>query len=223
MTGAEALPNGAEQDWGSSWGLPGEGKQQWRSAACEGWRWEPWERWGALGEGGALCWSCCSIQQQLGHADTSPSSRCWCRLQDALWALLGCTGLFYAHEARLGFWGMAGVCWRSWFPCWEGLWSLCLAGQVGGPLPALASPAEQGTPLRVTTAKCHQQPRVWCVGSEGGGGGSESCLPKPGDADFNLFPPLHEAQNLHRMFFPKLLWSWAPKPVSETQVSAQEG
>lgn len=28
-----------------------------------------------------------------------------------------------------------------------------------------------------------------------------SCLPKPGAADFNLFPPLNEAQNVRMMFF----------------------
>lgn len=59
MTGAEALPNGAEQDWGSSWGLPGEGKQQWRSAGCEGWRWEP-------GEGGSPVLELLLHQQQCG-------------------------------------------------------------------------------------------------------------------------------------------------------------
>lgn len=30
-----------------------------------------------------------------------------------------------------------------------------------------------------------------------------SCLPKPGAADFNPFPPLNEAQNVRMMFFPQ--------------------
>lgn len=154
---------------------------------------------------GALCWSCCWIHQRHGtHWHLLSSGVCaGCR---TLQALPGCTGFFYGQAMRYGW------------DCED--YQVCAgevdfhAGKASGPSAwlarwvALHHPQEsRWLPWAATSAKCHQGPWVPRAGSQEGGGGRApqgSCLPKPGAADFNLFPPLNEAQNLHMMFFPHL-------------------
>lgn len=185
MTGAEALPSHSEQGWRSSWGLPGEGKQQWRSAGCEGDR------------VGALCWSCCWIHQGRGTRWHLP--QLWVFVQ----AVGPCEPSFYGQAMRHGWDCEEDQVWAgeadfhvrkasspsAWLASWV----------------ALCHPQEsRWLPWAATSAKCHQQPQVRCSGSQEGGGGRAphgSCLPKPGAPDFNLFPPLNKAQNLRITFF----------------------
>lgn len=88
MTGAEALPSRAERDWRSSWGLPKEGKQPWRSGRERGW--EPVLELLLNPSAGrdTLTPSPAPVfVQAAGHPESLP----------------GCAGLFYGQAMRYGW------------------------------------------------------------------------------------------------------------------------